>query len=131
MIEEAIAKLTAAVEANTAALNAILASAGSTPAPGEEPKPAPAKKKAVIEVKKPAPVEEPPAAEPVVEETPSSEGSKFTIVDAIEASKNFIKANRDVNKPRLEALREKFGIETVKDLAPDQIDAFMAALAKL
>lgn len=134
MIEDAIAKLTAALDRNSTAternnqlLEAVLASAGSTPV-AEEPKPTPTKKKAVVEVKTPEPVAETP--EPAVaDETPTE--SKFTIVEAIEASKKFLAADRDTNKPKLEALRGKFGIATVKDLAPDQIDAYMAELAKL
>ena len=131
MIEEAIQKLTAAVERNNELLERVLASAGSDAPVTEEPKPAPAKKKAVVEVKtKAEPVEEVKEPEPATEE-PEAEEPKFTIVQAIEASKKFLAADRDANKPKLEALREKFGITTVKDLAPNQIDAYMAELAKL
>lgn len=132
MIEEALKELTTAVKRNNELLEAVLASAGTapTPAPVEEAKPAPAKKKAVVEVKTPEPVANPePAEEPEVAETPVE--SKFTALDALEASKKFLAADRDTNKPKLEALRAKFGIPTVKDLTADQIDAYMAELAKL
>lgn len=133
MIEEAIAKLTAAVNRNNELLEAVLASAGSTPAPVEEPKPAPAKKKALVEVKKPEPVEETPSAEKAAAavEAEEAEEPKFTIVQVIDAAKKFLGADRDKNKPRLDALRDKFGVDTVKDLAPEQINTFMAELAAL
>lgn len=130
MIEEAIAKLTAAVEANTVALNAILASAGTAPAPAAETtesKPAKEKKS------KPA-AEEKPKLEVVEPEAPEEDAPRektFTITEALEASKRVLAADRDKNKPLLAAIREKFGVETVKDLTPDQIGPYMAELAKL
>jgi hypothetical protein len=139
MIEDAIAKLTAAIEANTAVLNQILASSGNTSAaePVETPKPAKApkeKKSADLKVVEPeAPVETTKTEEPV--ETTESETAaaspKHTLKEAVEASMAFLGKDRDANKPKLAELREKFGIKTVKDLAEDQIDAYMAELAKL
>lgn len=149
MIEDLLKQLIATTQQNTAAtdtnnalvkrnnelLEAVLASAGTapTPAPVEEAKPAPAKKKAVVEVKTPEPVAETKEPEPAAEEPAVAEPteSKFTILEAIEASKKLLAADRDTNKPKLEAIRAKFGIATVKDIAVDQIDAYMAELAKL
>lgn len=129
MIEEAIAKLTAAVEANTVALNAILASAGTAPAPAAETtesKPAKEKKsKPAVEVK----VVEPEAAEE--EESDAVEAPAYTMLQVIDASKQFLQKDRDSNKPKLEALRKQFDIETVKELKEDQFAAYMAELAKL
>lgn len=135
MIEERIDKLTAAIEANTAVLLQILASSGSAPvaeAPVEEAKPTKAKKKSeaaapVVEAKEkeaPAPVVE-------TEEAPAAEAPKFTVKDALEASKAKLGLDRDIYKPKLADLRAKFGIETVRDLAEDQVDAYMDELAKL
>ena len=137
MIEEAIAKLTAAVEANTVALNAILASAGTAPAPAaaETPESKPAKEKKskpAVEVKTPAPkleVVEPEAAEE--EESDAVEAPAYTMLQVIDASKQFLQKDRDSNKPKLEALRKQFDIETVKELKEDQFAAYMAELAKL
>ncbi len=137
MIEERIDKLTAAIEANTAVLLQILTSSGSAPvaeAPVEEAKPTKAKKK----TEAPAPVvesEEKEAPAPVVEtkeeEAPAAEAPKFTVKDALEASKAKLGLDRDIYKPKLADLRAKFGIETVRDLAEDQVDAYMDELAKL
>lgn len=131
MIEEAIAKLTAAVEANTAVLVQILASSGSAPAaePVETVKPAKTKKEKAPDLKVVEPEPEAPADEP--EEDSAVEAPKHTVKDAIEASKEFLGKDRDTNKPKLAALREKFGVETVKDLAEDQVGAYLAELAKL
>lgn len=123
MIEEAIAKLTAAVEANTIALNAILASAGSAPAPAAETP------KSKTKEKKSEPKLE--VVEPEAPEEDAPEEKTFTITEALEASKRVLAADRDKNKPLLAAIREKFGVETVKDLAPDQIGPYMAELTKL
>ena len=135
MIEEAIAKLTAAVEANTVALNAILASAGTAPAAAETPESKPAKEKKskpAVEVKTPAPkleVVEPEAAEEG--ESDAVEVPAYTMLQVIDASKQFLQKDRDSNKPKLEALRKQFDIETVKELKEDQFAAYMAELAKL
>jgi hypothetical protein len=132
MIEEAIAKLTAAVEANTAVLVQILASSGSAPAAEPQPeaaKPAKAKKEKAPDLKVVEKEPEAPADEP--EEDSAVEAPKHTVKDAIEASKEFLGKDRDTNKPKLAALREKFGVETVKDLAEDQVGAYLAELAKL
>lgn len=131
MIEEAIAKLTAAVEANTAVLAQILASSGSAPAaePVETAKPAKTKKEKAPDLKVVEPEPEAHADEP--EEDSAVEAPKHTVKDAIEASKEFLGKDRDTNKPKLASLREKFGVETVKDLAEDQVDAYLAELAKL
>lgn len=134
MIEEAIAKLTAAVEANTVALNAILASAGTAPAPAaaETPESKPAKEKKskpAVEVKTKLEVVEPEAAEE--EESDAVEAPAYTMLQVIDASKQFLQKDRDSNKPKLEALRKQFDIETVKELKEDQFAAYMAELAKL
>lgn len=134
MIEQAIAELTAAVKENTIALNAILASAGTAPAPAAvettESKPAKEKKsKPAVEVKTKLEVVEPEAPEEGESDAP--EAPTFTITEALEASKKVLAADRDKNKPLLAAIREKFGVETVKDLAPDQIGPYMAELAKI
>ncbi len=133
MIEEAIAKLTAAVEANTVALNAILASAGTAPAPAAEtPESKPAKEKKskpAVEVKTKLEVVEPEAAEE--EESDAVEAPAYTMLQVIDASKQFLQKDRDSNKPKLEALRKQFDIETVKELKEDQFAAYMAELAKL
>jgi len=132
MIEEAIAKLTAAVEANTAVLVQILASSGSAPAAEPQPeaaKPAKTKKEKAPDLKVVEPEPEAPADEP--EEDSAVEAPKHTVKDAIEASKEFLGKDRDTNKPKLAALREKFGVETVKDLAEDQVGAYLAEFAKL
>jgi hypothetical protein len=127
MIEEAIAKLTAAVEANTAVLAQILASSGSAPAAEPQPE---AAKPAKAPKKEKAPELKVVEKEPE-EETPATGTPKHSIQDAVQASKEFLGKDRDTNKPKLAALREKFGVETVKDLAEDQVDAYMAELAKL
>lgn len=133
MIEEAIAKLTAAMNRNNELLEAVLASAGTAPAPAAETtesKPAKEKKsKPAVEVKTKLEVVEPEA--PEEEESGAPEAPTFTIIEALEASKKVLAADRDKNKPLLAAIREKFGVETVKDLAPDQIGPYMAELAKL
>lgn len=132
MIEQAIAELTAAVKENTIALNAILASAGTAPAPAAETtesKPKEKKSKPAVEVKPDLKVVEPEA--PEEEESDAPEEKTYTITEALEASKKVLAADRDKNKPLLAAIREKFGVETVKDLAPDQIAPYMAELAKL
>lgn len=129
MIEQAIAELTAAVKENTIALNAILASAGTAPAPAAETtesKPKEKKPKPAVEVKPDLKVVEPEAPE---EDAP--EEKTYTITEALEASKKVLAADRDKNKPLLAAIREKFGVETVKDLKEDQIGPYMAELAKL
>jgi hypothetical protein len=136
MIEEAIAKLTAAVSENAAMLaenntllRQILESSGSAPAaePDENAKPAKTKTK-----KEKAPDLKVVAPEPdEPEEDSAVEAPKHTVKDAIEASKEFLGKDRDTNKPKLAALREKFGVETVKDLAEDQVGAYLAELAKL
>lgn len=132
MIEEAIAKLTAAVEANTVALNAILASAGTAPAPAaaetSESKPA-KEKKSKPEAKPDLKVVEPEA--PEEEESDAVEAPAYTMLQVIDASKQFLQKDRDSNKPKLEALRKQFDIETVKELKEDQFAAYMAELAKL
>jgi hypothetical protein len=139
MIEEAIAKLTAAVSENAAMLaenntllRQILESSGSAPAAEPQPeavKPAKAKKEKASDLKVVEPEPEAHADEP--EEDSAVEAPKHTVKDAIEASKEFLGKDRDTNKPKLAALREKFGVETVKDLAEDQVDAYLAELAKL
>lgn len=131
MIEEAIAKLTAAIEANTAVLNQILASSGAAaPAPVETETPKPTKaekpkkdKPADLKVVEPEPAEAPAAETPVE--------SEFTVEQAVEATLKVLRSDRDANKPKLAALREKFGVETVKDLKPEQLAPYMAELAKL
>lgn len=139
MIEEAIAKLTAVYEANTALvkrnnelLEAVLASAGTAPAPAAET-PAPAAEPKPKKDKKPLVVVTPPPAEDPVEEEESDapEEKTYTITEALEASKKVLAADRDKNKPLLAKIREKFGVETVKDLKEDQIAPYMAELAKL
>ena len=134
MIEQAIAELTAAVKENTIALNAILASAGMAPAPAAvettESKPAKEKKsKPAVEVKTKLEVVEPEAAEE--EESDTVEAPAYTMLQVIDASKQFLQKDRDSNKPKLEALRKQFDIETVKELKEDQFAAYMAELAKL
>ena len=133
MIEQAIAELTAAVKENTIALNAILASAGTAPAPAAETtesKPAKEKKsKPAVEVKTKLEVVEPEAAEE--EESDTVEAPAYTMLQVIDASKQFLQKDRDSNKPKLEALRKQFDIETVKELKEDQFAAYMAELAKL
>lgn len=129
MIEDLIKELTAAVKENTVALNAILLSAGTAPAPvAETTESKPKEKKS----KTPAPdlkVVEPQA--PEEEESEAPEATTYTITEALEASKKVLAADRDKNKPLLAAIREKFGVETVKDLKEDQIGPYMAELAKL
>ena len=135
MIEEAIAKLTAAIEANTAVLNQILASSGAAaPAPveTETPKPAKAEKS---KKDKPADLKvvETPAQEPEApaDEAPTGEDFESALTKAIDATLKVLRSDRDANKPKLAALREKFGVETVKDLKPEQLAPYMAELAKL
>lgn len=124
MIEDLLKELTAAVKENTVALQAILASAGGSATPAAEtPESKPAKEK---KSKTPA-----PKLEVVDPEEDATEEKTFTITEALEASKKVLAADRDKNKPLLAAIREKFGVETVKDLKEDQIGPYMAELAKL
>lgn len=131
MIEEAIAKLTAAIEAHTAALlKSVQADKGDTsekPAETSKAKASatpPTKTKAAA--KAPAEVEAPAEEEAI--EVPDG---GWTLNAAVVASKAFLAKDRDGNKPKLAALRAEFGVDTVAHLPLDQVKAYMTKLAKL
>ena len=143
-IETAIQELTAAIKESTATqrelLAAVLSNAAvaAVPTPAAEPKAAKTKKK-----EKPAPAPEPeptpeaaPDPEPTPEATPEPEpeapAAEPTPEPAAEPItipelRNLIKAKlgEDANnRAKFDALREEFGIGTIKDLADDKIADF-------
>lgn len=129
MIEEAIAKLTAAVEANTAAITAMIAASGNTPvAPVEVTKTKTKKAETKAEAKVEPEVTKEAEPEVIKEAEPEA---TYTLLEAINASKEFLAADREANKPKLASLRAEFGVETVKDLPENKIAAYMAKLATL
>ena len=160
-LELLIAANTAALEANTAALQQVLSAAAvtpvaaaapapkaaktkkETPAPVEEAAPAPVEEAAPAPVKEtPAPVvEETPA--PVVEETPApapvvEEAAPFDREAAIQKITLLVRAaftasgaGLQAKKDEYEVIRKNFAVATAKDLRDDQFADFITAVEKL
>jgi len=143
-LELLIAANTAALEANTAALQQVLSAAAVTPVAAAAPAPKAAKAKKET----PAPVvEETPA--PVVEETPApvekaapapvvEEAAPFDREAAIQKITLLVRAaftasgaGLQAKKDEYEVIRENFAVATAKDLRDDQFADFITAVEKL
>ena len=150
-LELLIAANTAALEANTAALNQILSAAAVTPVAAAAPAPKAAKAKKET----PAPVEE-AAPAPVVEETPApiketpapveeaapapvvEEAAPFDREAAIQKITLLVRAaftasgaGLQAKKDEYEVIRKNFAVATAKDLRDDQFADFITAVEKL
>ena len=147
-LELLIAANTAALEANTAALQQVLSAAAVTPVAAAAPAPKAAKTKketpAPVEEAAPAPVEEAaPAPAPVVEETPApapvvEEAAPFDREAAIQKITLLVRAaftasgaGLQAKKDEYEVIRKNFAVATAKDLRDDQFADFITAVEKL
>ena len=128
-IESEIAKLTAAIEANTAALLQVGTGApAAAAAPAEEAKPAAKPKAKTPEKAKPA-KEPAPEPEAPAEETPPAEDTEAKRKDLVDFLRGKLAGAEDKTaaKLALDEIGKEFEVKGVKDLADDQIDAFRAA----
>ena len=157
-LELLIAANTAALEANTAALQQVLSAAAVTPVAAAAPAPKAAKAKKET----PAPVEE-AAPAPVVEETPApieetpapiketpapveeaapapvvEEAAPFDREAAIQKITLLVRAaftasgaGLQAKKDEYEVIRKNFAVATAKDLRDDQFADFITAVEKL
>lgn len=121
MIEQRIIELTEAVKANTSAILAVLAKAGTTPAPAAEDKPAKAKKETPAP-EKTVEAKAEPEAKPVKEETPA-----LPVVSHDELA-NAIRARLkegDSFKSQFAALRVEFNVSSITELTDDNRGTFL------
>lgn len=125
-IEESIQKLTAALEANTAKLEEILAVASANVA--DKAVAAPPKKKAkhaVVEAPEPTP--EPEAPEPEPEQPEACDPITLNMLKEAVKAAIFDEGRRTTpacSREKFNDLREKFGIDKVAELNEDQIQEF-------
>jgi hypothetical protein len=127
---------TAAKEANTAALNAVLAASGTTPATAQEPAPkkapAPAKEKA-----KPK-IEVAPEPEPAAEEEAAPFETDKTRDEYLQEISTTVKGwlaklgnNVKAGMASYTALREKWSIKAATDLTDEQLGPFLADVREM
>jgi hypothetical protein len=126
-IESELAKLTAAIEANTAALLSQPAPAASTPAPEPEPEPEPEKPKAAKKPK-PKPAPEPATTEPATEEPP------VIVLDdhanKLASLRQFVRGKLDggADLKILDQIGAEFGVTGLPYLTTEQMDDFRKAV---
>ena len=142
-LELLIAANTAALEANTAALQQVLSAAAVTPVAAAAPAPKAAKAKketpAPVEEAAPAPIKETPA--PVEEAAPApvvEEAAPFDREAAIQKITLLVRAaftasgaGLQAKKDEYEVIRKNFAVATAKDLRDDQFADFITAVEKL
>lgn len=133
MIEDTIKALQASIEENTAVLRQILAASGG-PAPVAAETPAPVKTEKVKKEKAAPAAKEP---EPKVEEKdPDLDGDDEELTHEILVAKVQERLGTagdklSAVKENFKALRERFEVKTIKDLAPEQFAAFAEGIAAL